>query len=202
MGSANVEVERMEPCAIYDVALMKLLISSGPFAEGDLVEFQIDVFNQGNLDVYNLMVADYLPLGLDFIAADNIGTVFYANPDTAGGGTVTGMAATTMAIPAGGSVTLSVFLRVSAAANNGTLFNVAEILSATSDPEGDVPITDQDDDLGSSQDGGLAGEEDNDVDDETAGGMDNSQDEDDFDFAALQICNIGCSGTFPWNGQN
>ena len=201
MGEASLEVARVDPCAIYDVALMKLLVSTGPFSSGDLVEFQIEVFNQGNLPVYNVLVADYLPVGLDFFAADNSATVFAANPDTAGGMTVSGMATTSTPTAAGSSVQLSIFLRVNAAATNGTLFNVAEILSATGDPEGNNPITDQDDDLGD-QDGGLTDEEDNNIDDETAGGTDNSMDEDDFDFAALQICTIGCNGTFPWNGQN
>ncbi len=198
---ATMTVSRMDPCPIYDVALMKVLESSGPFGLDDLVEFQIEVFNQSNQPVYNIQVADYLPLGLDFFAADNMSTAFAANPDTPGGNTVTGMAVTTTALPAGESLTMSIFLRVGVEAINGTLFNAAEIIAATQDPEGLENINDQDDDL-EATDGGLADEDDNNVDDETAGGTDNAMDEDDFDFAALQVCTVGCNGTFPWNGQN
>lgn len=201
IGEAAITVARMEPCPIYDVALMKLLMSTGPFQEGDLVEFQIEVFNQGNQPVYNLQVADYLPLGLDFVATDNAATAFAGNPDTPGGGTVTSMAVTTTALEAGNSTILSIFLRIGEDAINGTLFNVAEIIGATQDAAGLEAIDDEDDDLTSTA-GGLTGEEDNDISDETAGGTDNTMDEDDFDFAALQICTVGCNGTFPWNGQN
>ena len=198
---ASSTVVRMEPCPVYDVALMKVLLSAGPFGVGDIVEFSIEVFNQGNQPVYQVQVADYLPLGLDFLAMDNMSTAFSNNPDTPGGGTVTGMAVTNSALPAGESLMMTIFLRVGDEAINGTLFNAAEIIAATQDPEGLESINDQDDNLETTE-GGLADEDDNNVDDETAGGTDNAMDEDDFDFAALQVCTVGCNGTFPWNGQN
>lgn len=197
IAEESLTVVREEPCPIYDVALMKTLTSTGPFAIGDVVSFDIVVLNQGNLPVYNVLVEDYLPVGLDFCAADNTANLFMSNPDTAGGRTVMAMVAT---IPAGGMVALSIELKVGAAAQNGTIFNVAEITSATEDEDGMNPIDDEDDDL-SDTDNGLDDETDDEIDDETAGGMDNSMDEDDLDYAALVICTVGCNGTFPWDGQ-
>jgi len=197
MGEAQLALVREEPCPVYDVALMKTLTGTGPFSVGDMASFEIIVFNQGNLPVYNALVEDYLPQGLDFCAAHNAGNLFMDNPDTPGGRTVMAMVAM---IPAGGNVVLTIELKIGTQAQNGTLFNVAEITSATTDPEGMNPIDDEDDDLGET-DGGLDNEEDNEVDDETAGGVDDDMDEDDFDFAALVVCNVGCNGTFPWNGQ-
>ena len=198
IGEAMATLVREEPCPVYDVALMKVLTSTGPFAAGQLVSFDIIVFNQGNQPVYNVLVEDYLPLGLDFCMSDNAANAFAMNPDTRGGGpAVNTMIAT---LPAMSSVTITIELKIAPAAINGSIINVAEITSATEDPDGMIPIMDEDDDLGNT-DGGLAGENDDDVDDETAGGTDSQVDEDDFDFAALTVCNIGCNGTFPWNGQ-
>jgi len=190
----SLTVVREEPCPIYDVALMKVLTSAGPFAIGDMACFDIEVFNQGNQPVYNVLVEDYLPIGLDFCAADNTGNDFAGNPDTAGGGTVMAMVPS---IPVNGSVVISIKLKIDATAQNGTIFNVAEITSATGDADGMEPIDDEDDDLGNT-DGGLGDETDDEI---TDGAMDDAMDEDDFDFAALTICTVGCNGTFPWDGQ-
>ena len=49
---------------LYDLALRKTLSSStpGPFAIGDTVTFDIEVFNQGNVDALNIEVTDIFQL--------------------------------------------------------------------------------------------------------------------------------------------
>lgn len=176
---------------------MKVLTSTGPFNIGSSVSFDITVFNQGNQPVYNVIVKDYLPIGLDFYAADNTNNGFAANGDTAGGGSVT---ATINSLPANGMSVITINLRIGPAAQNGTLFNVAEIISASEDVAGMNLIDDQDDDL-TATDGGLVGEMDNEIGDDNTGALDDAMDEDDFDFAPLDVCTVGCNGTFPWDGQ-
>lgn len=51
---------------IQDVALRKTITSSGPFVYGDLINFKIAVYNQGNIPVSNVVVRDYLPNGFEF----------------------------------------------------------------------------------------------------------------------------------------
>ena len=196
-GEAQLSAVIIEPCPVYDVALMKVLTSTGPFNIGSSVSFDITVFNQGNQPVYNVIVKDYLPIGLDFYAADNTTNGFAANGDTAGGGSVT---ATINSLPANGMSVITINLKIGPAAQNGTLFNVAEIISASEDVAGRNLIDDQDDDL-TATDGGLVGEMDNEIGDDNTGALDDAMDEDDFDFAPLDVCTVGCNGTFPWDGQ-
>ncbi len=49
---------------IFDLALMKVLVDEGPYAQGDSVTFTITVYNQGNVDAYDIDVTDYIPTGL------------------------------------------------------------------------------------------------------------------------------------------
>ena len=48
---------------IVDMALQKELITAGPHAVGDVVEFAITVFNRGNIPIHNVVVNDYVPAG-------------------------------------------------------------------------------------------------------------------------------------------
>ena len=59
----------------YDLALTKVLVSSGPFAAGDTVTFRIFVTNQGTIDAGagNVTVTDYVPTGMTNIDPDWIG---------------------------------------------------------------------------------------------------------------------------------
>ena len=173
-------------CRVDDVALVKRIIPSGPYAVGDKVTFSITVFNQGTNDVFNVSVADYLPAGLDFYAADNTATDFAGQPDTFGGGTVTTTVANPTPIPAGGSYELLIVLELNANAMNGNdLVNTAEITGATEDEGGSISITDEDDNLDDT--GGGAGEDDDNIDDDMADAL---TDQDDFDMALLSRCDF------------
>ncbi|MBK8625479.1 MAG: hypothetical protein IPN86_07940 [Saprospiraceae bacterium] len=46
-----------------DVALRKTTTATGPFSYGQIVKFDIQVLNQGNLPVRNVRVNDYIPTG-------------------------------------------------------------------------------------------------------------------------------------------
>ena len=51
----------------FDLALTKQINATAtppPYAPGDVVQFTIEVFNQGTLDAYDIDVADYVPAGL------------------------------------------------------------------------------------------------------------------------------------------
>ncbi|HLO55671.1 MAG TPA: SdrD B-like domain-containing protein, partial [Saprospiraceae bacterium] len=62
--------ERIE---IIDLALRKTLVTGGPYAYGDLLQFNIEVFNQGNEPMRNTQITDYIPAGYTFSAGDNPG---------------------------------------------------------------------------------------------------------------------------------
>jgi len=46
---------------IYDLALTKVLTSSGSVESGDVVSFTITLTNQGNQPASNLTITDYIP---------------------------------------------------------------------------------------------------------------------------------------------
>ncbi|RMD73876.1 MAG: DUF11 domain-containing protein, partial [Bacteroidetes bacterium] len=48
----------------HDLALVKKLVSTGVFEQGDTLDFELTVYNQGNLTAYDIVVTDYLPAGM------------------------------------------------------------------------------------------------------------------------------------------
>ncbi len=182
-------------CRVDDVAIQKMITSSGPFTVGSKVNFDIIVYNQGTDPIYNVSVIDYLPAELDFLMADNATNDFSGNSDVSGGGTVSATVASTTPIAAGSSYTLSITLTINSSATpGGSIQNDAEIIAATTDQAGNNPIVDQDSPLINT---GGGTEDDNNIDDDA---LDAPADEDDFDFARLQLCAGNC-GTFPWDGS-
>jgi len=55
------------------LALDKILVTPVPYTYGDLLEFTITVYNQGNMSVTDVVVTDYLPAGFSFDVGDNMG---------------------------------------------------------------------------------------------------------------------------------
>ncbi|MEM9714761.1 MAG: SdrD B-like domain-containing protein, partial [Actinomycetota bacterium] len=114
----------------FDLALRTQLVDGrnrATVAIGDQVTFRITVFNQGELDACGIDLVDYLPEGLTL-----------DDPDWTGLGE--GIASITLpgTIPAGGSTTVDITVRVGVGAT-GVLDNVVEISSATP-CVGDVPV--------------------------------------------------------------
>jgi len=122
----------------FDLALEKVLISSGPFYPGSDVTYLVTVFNQGSVDAYNIEVVDYIPNGM--ILNDTNWTL-----------SVNNQAYTTIAGPivAGGSATVMVTMTIDPnAASSGSLTNYAEISSAedeNGEPRDDIDSTPDDD---------------------------------------------------------
>ncbi len=178
----------VEKCRVDDVAISKSLSSAGPFMIGDKVTFTLTIMNEGTHPIYNVRVSDYLSTALDFVASDNSGNDFSSSPDTNGGTPLATTVATTNPILSGETYTLSIVLTINSNATmGGDIINNAEIIGATEDAAGNIPIQDSDNPLtsiGSSTSALL--------------------DQDDFDMALLRLCNgltatvdspVVCKGT-------
>ncbi len=151
----------------FDLALVKSLSSTQDslVVPGDDVFYTIEIFNQGEITAYNVMIVDYIPAAFELLSAHwNM---------------VAGSAITSLPGPIapGESKTVEIKLSLSSAAGDGELVNFAEIVSAEDengkvmadvDSQGDV-IMDND---GAVKDNAIDGEE---------------QDEDDHDAEAIQI---------------
>ena len=76
-GAASTDEDDHDPerIEIIDLALRKTLVTAGPYAYGDLLQFNIEVFNQGNEPMRNTQITDYIPAGFTFNLADNPGWV-------------------------------------------------------------------------------------------------------------------------------
>ena len=164
----------------YDVALMKTVnttLTDSPLYAGGTVWFDIEVFNQGTTDVFDVQVTDYLPTGLTLVTG--AGATDWTE-------TVAGVEAeynSTMDITAGTSVVISIPFTVDANAPTGTTINnFAEISEAYTEDGGSVPIPDEDSTLDGdgTNDGTVSDNDINDV-------PDNPADEDDHDVAPVII---------------
>ena len=102
-----------------------------PVTIGDLITYNITVYNQGTLDAFNIEVVDYLPTG--FILADNNWS----------SGTNPAEAYNTFAGPLapGDSTVIPLTLQITADAIGGDTQNFAEISEADddTDPTNDPP---------------------------------------------------------------
>ncbi len=110
----------------FDLALSKTLAEGQAQSVnlGDQVTYTITVYNQGNVDAYNIELIDYLPQGL--VLSDS-------------NWTSTGQVATTvLAGPIAAGSSASVDITVTVIATSGTLVNYAEITDAEN-ANGDHP---------------------------------------------------------------
>ncbi|MBK7343130.1 MAG: DUF11 domain-containing protein [Saprospiraceae bacterium] len=161
----------------FDLSLVKLLSSSGPFTAGDVVAYSILVKNQGTVDGYNIKITDYIPSGLQFNPALNPGWTGALNAaaPTYNVGSLTSGQMTT--------ATINLIIRTTAGIFPNDLVNAAEIYSATnvngvmlmdedSSPD-QSPLNDPTDDRLSASD--------IDIDD------DRPNDEDDHDIAVIEL---------------
>ena len=166
------------PSPSYDLALRKQVTSSTSVEPGDLVLFTITLFNQGSVAANNIVVLDtYTATDFEpFSVADNpAGTtggtaaLAYSWAGTGSGGRV----ATTGALPAGGQLTIPVYLTVATTAA-GVLSNYAEIdvddgADIDSTPEGDQANGNADPRVDDEIDGAGGDEDDEDIAQVTVG---------------------------------
>ena len=122
------------PTPVFDLALTKKKIGSGPFTAGSLVSFEIAILNQGNVPAFNVEVTDKIPAGMSLVSG---------NGWTASGSN----AVQTFAgpVPVGGSVVSIITLKISDSFTGTKLENVAEITKADDDTNpANTPPTDKD----------------------------------------------------------
>ncbi len=166
--------------AVFDLAMTKSLAGGQPsvVSQGDAVTYTITVFNQGDIDAYNVEITDYVPPGM-----------MLADPNWMMSGS---NAVTTLAgpIPAGTSITVNISLVVVSA--SGEVVNIAEI-SGAEDPLGN-PANDEDSTPDSNPDNDAGGNPDGGSDDEIGGDGtgnpgddDPSTDEDDSDPEVVTV---------------
>ncbi|MEZ4909843.1 MAG: HYR domain-containing protein [Saprospiraceae bacterium] len=72
MCSANASGGTFGPCT-FDLALRKIIVtpSTPPYKYGDILQYRIEVVNQGTIPAANVNIIDYKPAGLEFVTAQN-----------------------------------------------------------------------------------------------------------------------------------
>jgi uncharacterized repeat protein (TIGR01451 family) len=163
----------------FDLALIKQLAPGQAYGvePGDTVQFVITVFNQGTIPADNIVVTDYLPATLNFIAA--------LNPDwsLSGGNPTTTLSVAQGELPVGGlapnaTVEVTITLVVDNPLPPGTqIVNTAEVTDAT-DQNGNS-VVDMDSEPDAVNDDVLL--QDNEISGDGLGG----EDEDDHDVATV-----------------
>jgi len=167
-----------KPGENYDLALIKGISTDlpGPYCPGDEIMLSIAVYNQGDIDAYNIEVTDYLPAG----------TTLSVNDDN--GWMVNGNVATNIVsfIPAGGAVGLSIVLTIDPDFSGSTLLNYAEISADDGDDVDSTPDSDNTNDPGAIPNGMYPDSNDPTGTDSTVSGQ--NGDEDDHDVVEIDLC--------------
>ena len=157
---------------IFDLALVKKLETRGSGVvvnNGDVVRFNMTIYNQGNTNAYDVKISDYIPVGLEYNTA--------LNTAAATGNVYDWQADSTLlvgSIAVGQSITVGIILGVNHSALDTILVNKSEILFATA-VEGSGILTPD-----------VDSQADNDPDNDIVGGDDiinnGRNDEDDHDY--------------------
>ncbi|MER0441622.1 collagen-binding domain-containing protein, partial [Emticicia sp. W12TSBA100-4] len=163
----------------FDLALKKTIAVGQPLAimPGSDVKFTITVYNQGTVEAKNIQVTDYIPTGM---------TLNDANWNSTLGNTVLNIPIASLLPTA--SATVNITLKVNSDYTGTLLVNTAEI-SAAKDSKGNSV-----DDIDSTPDtnnGNQAGEVSPQMKDDAVNeNGKNGGDEDDHDFANVDICQV------------
>ncbi|MCB9325536.1 MAG: PKD domain-containing protein, partial [Lewinellaceae bacterium] len=172
----------------FDLALRKTIVGNGPFQQGGSVTFQIEVFNQGDLEATNVQVTDYIPTGLTlsdgaWSQSGNLATRTIAGPIAANGG----------------SATITISFNIDADYEGSSIVNYAEISHAENplnQPDIDsTPDQDNTNDAGG-QPNSPADNAVNGNGSGTPGDGNPTTDEDDHDPALIQLPVITLDKTF------
>lgn len=147
---------------VYDLALRKTVKTQ---SDSEVV-FQIDIFNQGNIDAKSIVITDYIPTGLTL--ADTNWTLSGNKASR----TVTN-------IPAGTTKTITIKFAINANAPK-TMINYAEISSDDGDDCDSIPDATNGNQTGETPETGM-------VDDAIGNGCNPGGDEDDHDKAVITL---------------
>jgi uncharacterized repeat protein (TIGR01451 family) len=180
-GTAATDEDDHDPALVnvFDLALKKELVTAGPYTNGQLLTFNITVYNQGNVGATNVVVTDYIPNGYTFAANNgwtgSHPTITNTIPSLAAGASIVVPLQLTFITPASGTPPNWVNRAEISAATGGT--------DADSTPDAivgnDNPVNPGDPD-------------DNNVD---GNGPSQNEDEDDSDPAGPQIIDIALAKT-------
>jgi len=171
-------VEICDKEGTYDLALVKGISTDlpGPYCPGDEIMLSIAVYNQGDIDAYNIEITDYLPEGMTLSPNDNNGWM------------VNGSVATNIVsfLPAGGAIGLSIVLIIDPDFTGSTLLNYAEISEDDGNDIDSTPDSDNTNDPGAIPNGMYPDETDPSNTDGTVQGQ--NGDEDDHDVIEIELC--------------
>ncbi len=182
------EDDHDEECIeIFDLALVKEVVTPGPYFYGQNVQFRIRVYNQGNTDATLVNIADYIPSGFAFDSAVNAGwtgaapTVNFEIPVTIAPGTF---------------FDASIFLEVVQSCGEDSWTNYAEIVSAANGLGEDRTANDVDSTPASNAGHERAVTCGADYDNVYTGcGLSANEDEDDHDPACIEINDLALRKT-------
>jgi len=166
---------------IFDLALKKNVVTPAPYSYGQNIDFRIRIYNQGNVTAQNISIADYVPVGFDFIAGGVNATWSYSSG--------TRIATRTFAGPIQPGDSAEILIRLQVLSNPGdanAYINFAEIRSArdTLNVLRDDIDSSPDDDANNDIGGQPGGPTDDMVDD------DGTIDEDDHDPAFIHVYDL------------
>ena len=115
---------------IFDLALIKRL-EPRPYGvvvnNGNIVRFNMTVFNQGNTNAYDVKISDYIPVGLEYQTALNTAAQTGNVHDWLADSTIV-----VGSVPVGQSVTVGIYFIVNHLPQDTIFANKSEILFATS----------------------------------------------------------------------
>ena len=176
---------------IADLALIKTTADMGPFSYGDIVTFDITVFNQGNVTASDIEVTDYIPSGFEYELSNN--------PTWAFDGT---NAITTIDGPlaAGEMMIVSIALKVIHATNPTDAYTNEAEISEAFEEDGTTPFDDVDSDADNDNTNDAGGNPTTDSDNSTGGTGTNGTgapdddngdtDEDDADPELIRVIDV------------
>ncbi|MFK8162426.1 MAG: SdrD B-like domain-containing protein, partial [Lewinella sp.] len=186
------EVVPIEITEVFDLALRKTIGGFGTISQDGKIVFDVTIFNQGDVDAFNIEITDYLDPATTYVMSTNgaVTTIDGATANVIDNGDAT---FTIDRLNAGDEVSVEVIVQLTQAVQ--VVENWAEISSAdnNTDPD-DTPPTDIDstpDNEQFNQDGETDDLVDDDVIDED--GM-NGGDEDDHDVAVFDLLIADPSG--------
>ena len=191
-GQDQDDVDPAEP-PIFDLALNKVAATAGPYAFDQLIEFQITLYNQGNIPANNITIIDYLPEGLSYLAGNQ------TDPWQTGPIPNSVVLTVVDTLFPYSDTTFSIFLELECVPGDISAWtNAAEIASADDDTGNSgydldsTPDTDPTNDIGGSQ----GTNEDNHIEDDgTDVNGDGITDEDDHDIEAINIVDLALKKT-------
>lgn len=174
----------VSPVPVFDLALRKTNLTTGPIYPGSTVTYKIDVFNQGTVMATGVKITDYIPAGLVLADEDwtqTGATATYNNPN--------------MVILAGQMVPLTIDFVVSNTFAGGAIRNSVEISDAKGPAGETITDIDSNPDINPANDGVS-------VDDAITQNGKTGGDEDDSDYSDITVIAPASIGNFVWLDAN